>query len=57
MGKNTRPYLKKMTKNSKKGWRSAQVVEHLSSKCQALSSNPSTTKATTKGSVVLFSKE
>jgi hypothetical protein len=41
--KNMRPYLKNNLK-SKKGWRYAQVVECLPSKCKALSSNPSTAK-------------
>jgi hypothetical protein len=30
-------------------WGVSKVVEHLSSKCEALSSNPNTTKKKTKG--------
>jgi hypothetical protein len=35
-------------KNRKRGGRVAQVVEHMSSKCKALTSNPVTTKPKTK---------
>jgi hypothetical protein len=36
-------------KMPKKGWRHGQAIEHLPSKCKALSSNPSTAKKKKKG--------
>jgi hypothetical protein len=47
-GKSTRTYLKSRLKKTGLEAHIAQVVEHLSSKCEALGSNPSTAKQTNK---------
>jgi hypothetical protein len=44
LGKNTRLYLKKITKNEKRTGEVAQVVGYLPSKPEVLSSNPNTFK-------------
>jgi hypothetical protein len=43
-GQKVSPYLKNISPHIQRVDRVVQVVEHLSSKCEALSSNPSTTK-------------